>query len=125
MFTDTNPKIGDSDNNLLFKIAQALHGGLTADPNILLSPAVGASDTPFGFNTTLTHTSGYLFIIANNGTPKFSVASDGGIIGGAGATFSGVVQASGFRVGATPGVSGTITGASTVTVVNGIITAIA
>lgn len=124
MFTDTSPRIGDSDNNLLFKIAQSLHGGLTADPNILLSPAVGVGETPFGFNTTLTHDSGYLFILANNGTPLFSVTYDGGVIAGAGATFSGVVQATGFRVGATLGVSGTITSLNTVTVVNGIITAI-
>ena len=36
----------------------------------------------------------------------------------------GVVNGSGFAVGATPGVSGTITAANTVTVVNGIVTAI-
>ncbi len=40
------------------------------------------------------------------------------------ATFTSTVSATGYKVGATSGVSGTITAASTVTVVNGIITAI-
>jgi len=60
-----------------------LNGNLAqASGNYFLSPDVADGNTAFGFNTSITHTSGYLFLLANNGTPAFSVNSAGGIVAG-------------------------------------------
>jgi len=118
-FTDTNPKIGDSDNNLLFKIAQALSSGvfggsgdslwqfsggsihpITANrsitsysSNFIANPGAADGSPILAVNSTATHSSGNLFLIANNGTPKLSITTDGGIVSDGGATLNGALSA--------------------------------
>jgi hypothetical protein len=45
----------------------------------VLFPTKGATSTPYLFDTTLTHTSGNLLEVANNGTNKFVVPFDGSV----------------------------------------------
>lgn len=80
-----------------------------AGGNIIIKPDEVDGSLPFGFNSSVTHTSNYLFILANNNVPVVSVTYDGGLIGAAGATFSGVVQAVAFShataLNLTPGIA--------------------
>lgn len=117
-FLSTTPKLGDSDNSLLFKIAQSLDSGggggggdsvwefsggslhpitdtqkITSNAgNLLLDPAAVDGTTPFGFNTNAVHTSGYLFVVANDDTPKLTVGTDGGIVSEGGITLNGAAS---------------------------------
>lgn len=47
---------------------------------VALRPAIGATSTPFTFDTDKTHTSGFLVTVANNGTNRLTVDYLGNII---------------------------------------------